>query len=107
DMFALELNETVTLTVLALVALIVAGGALFLLFGLFGARSLIRREFSAYFLSPVAYVVLVVFLAVLGCRFYLTLDQLTTSGPRGTEFPMQFMFNLLPFEGEGFTFSRA
>jgi len=106
-MFAVALNDTVTLVALGVIGVVGAIVALFLLFGLFEARSLIRREFSAYFLSPVAYVVLVVFLAVLGCRFYLTLDQLTTTGPRGTEFPMQFMFNLLPFEGEGFTFSRA
>jgi ABC-type transport system involved in multi-copper enzyme maturation permease subunit len=106
-MFALALNEAVTVAALGLVGLVGALLVLFLLAGLFGARSLVRREFSAYFLSPVAYVVLVVFLLVLGCRFYLTLDQLTTAGPRGTEFPMQFMFNLLPFEGEGFTFSRA
>ena len=53
--------------------------------------SLIRREFSAYFLSPIAYVVLAVFLAVTGHLFYLTLLQLTARGPHGIEFPMQFM----------------
>lgn len=53
--------------------------------------SLFRREFSAYFLSPIAYVVLAVFLFVTGHRFYLTLQQLTASGPKGAEFPMQFM----------------
>jgi ABC-2 type transport system permease protein len=53
--------------------------------------SLIRREFSAYFLSPIAYVVLAVFLAVTGHLFYLTLAQLTATGPKGTEFPMQVM----------------
>ncbi len=53
--------------------------------------SLIRREFSAYFLSPIAYVVLAVFLAVTGHLFYLTLSQLTATGPKGVEFPMQFM----------------
>jgi ABC-type transport system involved in multi-copper enzyme maturation permease subunit len=53
--------------------------------------SLIRREFSAYFLSPIAYVVLAVFLAVTGHLFYLTLVQLTASGPKGAEFPMQVM----------------
>src|SRR5262249_6650819 len=47
--------------------------------------------FAAYFLSPIAYVVLAVFLAVTGYRFYLTLEQLTISGPRGVEFPMQFL----------------
>src|SRR6266568_3606450 len=53
--------------------------------------SLVRREFSAYFLSPIAYVVLAVFLAVTGHLFYLTLSQLTATGPKGVEFPMQFM----------------
>lgn len=53
--------------------------------------SLIRREFSAYFLSPIAYVVIAVFLAVMGHRFYLTLEQLTATGPRGVLYPMQFM----------------
>src|SRR5947209_19532654 len=54
--------------------------------------SLVRREFGAYFLSPIAYVVLVVFLAVTGHLFYVTLGLLTASGPRGTEWPMQTMF---------------
>jgi gliding motility-associated transport system permease protein len=52
---------------------------------------LVRREFGAYFLSPIAYVVLAVFLAVTGHLFYLTLMQLTASGPKGVEFPMQLM----------------
>lgn len=51
--------------------------------------SLIRREFGAYFLSPIAYVVLFVFLLVTGYRFSLTLDRLTETGPRGVEYPMQ------------------
>jgi ABC-type transport system involved in multi-copper enzyme maturation permease subunit len=106
-MFALELNEPIVLAALGVAGIVGALVILFLIAGLFGARSLIRREFAAYFLSPVAYVVLVVFLAVLGCRFYLTLDRLTASGPRGTEFPMQFMFNLLSAEGESLTFSRS
>jgi ABC-2 type transport system permease protein len=55
------------------------------------ALSLVRRELSAYFLSPVAYVVFAVFLAVTGHLFYLTLLQLTASGPKGVEFPMQLM----------------
>jgi ABC-2 type transport system permease protein len=53
--------------------------------------SLIRRELTAYFLSPIAYVVLAVFLLVTGHLFYLTLNQLTESGPRGVEFPIQTM----------------
>ena len=54
--------------------------------------SLIRREFSAYFLSPIAYVVLVVFLSVTGYLFYRTLLLLTAEGPEGTRWPMQSMF---------------
>ena len=45
--------------------------------------SLISREFSAYFYSPIAYVVLAGFLAVTGHLFYITLEQLTETGPRG------------------------
>src|SRR4029079_6828439 len=54
--------------------------------------SLIRREFSAYFLSPIAYVVLAVFLAVTGHLFYLTMAQLAASGPRGISTPMELFF---------------
>ncbi len=92
-MFALSFSETVTLVGLGALLLVGAVVALYLLFGLFGARSLVKREFSAYFLSPIAYVVLVVFLAVTGRLFYLTLEQLTASGPRGAEYPMQFFFS--------------
>ncbi len=53
------------------------------------ALSLFRREFAAYWVSPIAYVVLVVFLAVTGMLFYLTLGLLTTEGPEGIRFPMQ------------------
>jgi ABC-2 type transport system permease protein len=45
--------------------------------------SLIRREIGAYFVSPIAYVVLVLFLLVTGYIFWLTLDNLTTTSPRG------------------------
>jgi ABC-2 type transport system permease protein len=51
--------------------------------------SLFRREFSSYWVSPIAYVVLVVFLVVTGWLFYLTLGLLTTEGPEGIRFPMQ------------------
>lgn len=61
------------------------------------AFSLYRRELGAYFLSPVAYVVLAVFLAVTGHLFYLTLDQLTTDGPEGIRFPMQRMLGDVSF----------
>src|SRR5215831_17129553 len=53
--------------------------------------SLFRRELGAYFLSPIAYVVLAVFLVVTGHLFYLTLQQLTARGPHGVYFPMQLM----------------
>jgi ABC-2 type transport system permease protein len=55
--------------------------------------SLIRREFSAYFLSPIAYVVLAVFLAVTGYLFSLTLMQLTARGPQGVYYPLQLMLS--------------
>src|SRR4051794_39264232 len=54
--------------------------------------SLIRREFSAYFLSPIAYVVLAVFLVVTGHLFYLTMAQLVATGPRGVNYPMELFF---------------
>jgi ABC-2 type transport system permease protein len=53
--------------------------------------SLVRREFGAYFLSPIAYVVFAVFLAVTGFLFHLTLLQLTARGPHGVNFPLQLM----------------
>ena len=59
--------------------------------------SLIRREFSAYVYSPIAYVVLAVFLAVTGYLFYLTLDQLTETGPRGIAYPMEIMVGNVAF----------
>src|SRR5437870_5529538 len=51
----------------------------------------VRRGFAAYFLSPIAYVVMAVFLAVTGHLFYLTLVQLTARGPQGIYYPMQLM----------------
>lgn len=53
--------------------------------------TLIKREFTAYFLSPIAYVTLAVFLLVTGHLFYLTLTALTETGPRGVEYPMQML----------------
>ncbi len=91
-MFGLALNEIVTLVALGALLLVGVAVGLVLLGGLFGARSLIKREFAAYFFSPIAYVVLVIFLAVTGRLFYLTVEQLTAAGPRGAEYPMQFLF---------------
>jgi ABC-2 type transport system permease protein len=51
--------------------------------------SLFRREFTAYFYSPIAYVVLAVFLAVTGHLFYLSLELLTARGPKGLGSPME------------------
>ena len=59
--------------------------------------SLVRREFSAYFLSPIAYAMLAVFLAVTGLLFYLSLDLLTARGPRGLAYPMQLLVNHIIF----------
>ncbi|MBL8797015.1 MAG: ABC transporter permease [Planctomycetia bacterium] len=83
------MNEWLGLIILAVVLLIVLGAAGFLAVGLFQARSLIRREFTAYFLSPIAYVVMFVFLLATGFLFSNTLDQLTASGPQGVEFPLR------------------
>jgi ABC-2 type transport system permease protein len=59
--------------------------------------SLIRREFAAYFLSPIAYVVLFFFLAVTGFGFVMSLQQLTATGPRGISYPMQLVVNNFAF----------
>jgi ABC-type transport system involved in multi-copper enzyme maturation permease subunit len=88
---ALDTAGLLTWGALGVLLLAAAAVAVFLLAGLFGARSLVRRELAAYFLSPIAYVVLVVFLLVTGHLFYLTLQLLTETGPRGAEFPMQVM----------------
>src|SRR5437868_10358704 len=59
--------------------------------------SLIRREFTAYFWSPVAYVVLGLFLLGLGLLFHMTVQKLTAHGPVGTEFPMQDLLGNVGF----------
>lgn len=56
---------------------------------LWKARSLLHKEFFSYFLSPIAYAVLVVFLGVQGWLVAGTLDLLIASGPRGVEWPLQ------------------
>jgi ABC-type transport system involved in multi-copper enzyme maturation permease subunit len=88
----LTTNQSLTLGLLGAAAVLLLVGLVVLAIGLFQARSLIRREFAAYFLSPIGYVVLVVFLAVTGHLFAITLGLLTTTGPKGTEWPMQTMF---------------
>src|SRR5437899_3486988 len=89
--FTFQLTDYVPLVVAGVLCLLLLGLVVFLVLGLFQARSLIRREFSAYFLSPIAYVVLVVFLAVTGHLFYLALQLLIQDGPGGVEYPMQLM----------------
>src|SRR5437763_16797286 len=61
------------------------------------ALSLTGREFTAYFWSPVAYVVFGTFLLGTGWLFHLTLDKLTARGPVGTEFPMQELLGTIGF----------
>jgi ABC-2 type transport system permease protein len=90
---ALSLNEWVTLAGLGVAVLVVAGVMVYLCLGLFQARSLIRRELAAYFTSPIAYVVFVVFLAVTGSLFAETLNKLTAKGSVGVEYPLQAMFD--------------
>lgn len=89
---AVPSNEWMTLSALAIILLLVVGCGLYLAYGMFQARSLIRRELAGYFVSPIAYVVFVVFLTVTGHLFYQTLMLLTTTGPEGTEWPMQHMY---------------
>jgi ABC-2 type transport system permease protein len=50
---------------------------------------LLHKEFFSYFLSPIAYAVLVVFLGVQGWLVANTLELLQASGPRGVEWPLQ------------------
>jgi ABC-type transport system involved in multi-copper enzyme maturation permease subunit len=88
---SLDLQRLAALAGLFVLALICLFLALWMSVGLFQARSLIRRELGAYFFSPIAYVVLVVFLAVTGYLFFLTLEQLTAKGAKGVEYPMQFL----------------
>jgi len=85
-------QQWITVAALSVVLLLIVGLGFYLTYGMFQARSLIRRELAAYFVSPVAYVVFVAFLAVPGHLFYFTLTLLTTTGPEGTEWPMQTMY---------------
>ena len=57
--------------------------------------SLIRREFTAYFLGPVGYVAFVLFLAGMGVLFRFTFDLLTAPGAKGIEFPFPKLFGRL------------
>lgn len=53
--------------------------------------SLFRREFTAYFLSPIGYVVLFVFLLVTGQLFSQAMSLLNETGADGVEYPMQVL----------------
>jgi len=77
--------------VLALAVGALAGLAMLAAAGtaLWKARSLLHKEFFSYFLSPIAYAVLVVFVGVQGWLVAGTLDLLIASGPRGVEWPLQ------------------
>ena len=71
----IALVESTQLSVFAKIIAIALGVVLlfianYLARGLYSARTLLRREFSAYFLSPIAYVLFVVFLAVTGYLFH-------------------------------------
>jgi ABC-type transport system involved in multi-copper enzyme maturation permease subunit len=90
-------SDHLTVGLLAVAALVAAAILVWLGIGMFEARSLIRREFAAYFFSPIAYVVLFVFLVVTGQLFALTFGLLTTTGPKGTEWPLQSMHYWLVF----------
>ncbi len=91
-MFGWSLPETLTVGCLGLIALIGLAVLAVLAVRMFQARSLVRRELGAYFLSPIAYVAFVVFLAMTGYLFGAALGLLNTSGPAGTESPMQTMY---------------
>jgi ABC-type transport system involved in multi-copper enzyme maturation permease subunit len=99
-MFGVSFSDWLALVALGVVGLVAAVVAVWLAVGLFGSRSLVRRELMSYFTSPIAYVVLVVFLFVTGYRFWKTLEQLTAVGPEGVEYPMQVMYSILPASQE-------
>lgn len=86
------LENTNSIGVLVMAAGGVAGLAMLagIAVSLWKARSLVHKEFFSYFLSPIAYAVLVVFLGVQGWLVAGTLDLLLASGPRGVEWPLQF-----------------
>src|SRR5437588_8954771 len=89
--FPTDFGTWVTLAVFIVFLAVGLIVAVWLAAGLFQARSLFRRELSAYFLSPIAYVVLVVFFSITGIVFHQTLGLLTAGGVRGVEYPMQRM----------------
>src|SRR5262249_43022245 len=82
-------------SVMLLVGLLVAA---WLAVGVFQARSLLRREITSYFLSPIAYALLFVFLVGTSLLFFRpALNGLTDTGPFGIESPMREMYGNLYF----------
>jgi ABC-2 type transport system permease protein len=59
--------------------------------------ALIRREFTAYFLSPVGYVTLVFFLLATGLLFAVAVEDLTRTGSQGVEYPFAVVFGHIAF----------
>ena len=56
--------------------------------------ALIKREFTGYFLSPVGYVALAVFLIVTGLLFAQAVGDLTRTGSQGSEYPFTVLFGV-------------
>src|SRR5437868_7061285 len=86
---AINWQQILALVPLGIIVVIALAVAVLLFLGLFGARSLMRRELAGYFLSPIAYVVLVVFLLITGFSFYQVLTQVNATMAEGVEYPMQ------------------
>jgi len=59
--------------------------------------TLIRREFSAYFFSPIGYAVLFLFLAIMGYLFALSVGELTAEDPYGISTSMEILVNNIAF----------
>src|SRR5437763_16134302 len=89
---AITLLELGGVVLLSLLITVVVAMLMYVAVGLFESRSLIRRELAAYFVSPVAYAVVVVFLIVTGSLFYLIQEKLTTRSANGLEWPIQLIF---------------
>jgi len=51
-----------------------------------------RRELAAYFLSPIAYVMMMFFLVIMGCGFWILANALTADGAEGAPI-MRILFD--------------
>ncbi len=94
------MGNIISIVLLSLLAAFVVGLLCFLGYGVFRARSLFRRELSAYFTSPIGFMTFAVFLAGTGFLFLQPLNLLTTTGPEGVEYPMRNMFGAAFFQSE-------